>query len=476
MSTHSLSLDQLPRPDYALNLLGIVVGTLAAIGLLPFDYYEPGGMRLSAICLTLGLLAGPLISGTADLRIWLRAESVMMVGLAYWLLTEPLFPDYPAYQLTRFGVLRAFAYIGLFAAAIQAGSWLAQRRSLPPPPPPSADFSASWLFNILLICAALGLLARLIPCGYSPTCVLEGLGGSRFDSPWSRGTLGGSGAFVYHLQYFGYLPLPLTVALHHRIGRIDWRVVLGFLLGFLLLLFLIKGGGRRLVGMVAGASLLTWLLLQPRLGLKQFAIGGAAGVGLLALMELMLMFRKSEAGILGSFFSGRAFEMEPLAEGIKVDNNFIFLVKTLDLIPEFRPHTGWEAIIYWIVRPIPRVFWPDKPINPGIDLPWELHQRWGEGFTLTISAIGDWYIAFGLPTILVAALITGFVAARLVHYWFRPSIRHKVLYSLGLMCLFIGLRSYLELIVMSYPILALLLVEKIGQRWNERQRQRDLAT
>lgn len=463
-SPDRLSLDRLPRPDYAFNLLGIIAGCIAAMTLLPADYYEPGRIRLSAVCLAAGLLAGPIVRSSTDIRIWLRTETVMMVGLVYWLLTEPLFPNYRAYELTRPGVLRAFAYIALFAGGIQVGSWLSVLRSPKDRPPISGDFSTEWLFGALMICSGLGLMAKFIPCGFSPVCVIGDLYGSRGGGVGHRGVLGDSSAFTYHLQYFGYLSLPLTVALHHRIGRIDWRVILGFVLGFLLLLFLVKGGGRRLVGMVVGASLLTWLLLQPRLGLKQFAVAGASGLLLLMLMEIMLTFRKAGSGVIGSFLTGRALDDEPFGDGIRVDNNFRSLVKTLDLIPEFESHTGWKAIIYWAVRPIPRVLWPDKPINPGINIPYKLHERWGDGFTLTISAIGDWYISFGTAAILVASVSTGFVAALVVDTWFRPSIRHKVLYSLALMCLFIGERSYLELIVMSYPILALLLVERLTVR------------
>ena len=450
-----------PPVSYATALLGILIGTLAAILLVPSDYFEPGQLRAAAVCMALGLLVGPLASSLTDLRGWLRAESVMMIGLVYWLLTELLYPSYDAYEITRDGVLRAFLYMGLFSAAIQIGSLLAHRwhSQISPLRPSTNEFSDRWLFNVLIYSSLLGMLSKLVPCDFSPACMVDGLFSGRADGPWQQSVTGGS--LVYQLAYFGYLSLPLTVALHHRVGRIDWRVVIGLILSTIFLLFLIRDGGRRLVGMVTGAALLTWLLLQPRIGLRQFAIGGVAGVALLALLEMMLVFRTSEGGIVSRLFSGRAFEENPLDEGIRVDNNFKFLVKTLDLIPEFMPHTGWDAIIYWAGRPIPRALWPGKPINPGIDLPWELGERWGEGFTLTVSAIGDWYVAFGLVSILLAGLMMGFLGGKLVLHWMRPTVRNTVLYSLGAMCLFIGLRSYLELILMSYPILALLLFSKL---------------
>lgn len=452
--------------NYAAGLLGIVIGTLAAILLLPDDYYEPGGLRLSVIVLAIGLVSGPLLSSMADQRVWIRAESVMMVGLVYWLLTEPLGSAYTAYELTRESLIKTFSLIGLFGALIQVGSKLAylthdDRSRISSN---QQDFSLEWLYGALLACAALGMMARLIPCDFSPSCMVDGLFGERGTGAWNRGVKGDSGAFVSHLAYFGYLTLPLTVALHHRAGRIDWRVVLGALLTTIFLLYLVKDGGRRLVGMVMGAGFMTWLLLQPRVGLRQVVVSVGAGFAMLALMQLMFAFRTMEGGIVSNIFSGGAFSSNPLEDGIRVDNNFVFLTRTVDLIPEFKDYTGWKAIIYWAARPIPRVLWPDKPLSPGISIPYELNQYWGENFTLTISAIGDWYISFGVYSVAIAALVMGYFGGKLVLVWMGPTVRQKLLYSLGLMWLFIGLRNYLELILMSYPIIALYLLGRFTQQ------------
>ena len=447
---------------YAAGMLAIMIGTIGAILLLPDDYYEPGQLRASVFVLGLGLLTGPLISAATDTRVWIRAESVMMIGLIYWLLMEPFSSDYTAYELTRAGIIKAFGLIGLFGSLILLGSKLAHtwHDSMSRVSNPAADFSVDWLYSALMVCSALGLLARLIPCGFSPVCMVEGLLSERGVGAWSRGVIGGGGAFVSHLQYFGYLALPLTIALHHRSGRIDWRVALGMALTTLFLMFLIKDGGRRLVGMVLGSGMITWLLLQPRLGLREITVGAVSGFLMLMLLQIMVVFRTEQGGILGGLFSGNAFAVNPLGGGLSVDNNFQFLTKTIDLIPEFKDFTGWEAIIYWAVRPIPRVFWPDKPKGPGINLPHELGQFWSENFTLTISAIGDWYLSFGVWSVAAAALLMGFLGGKLVLIWFGPTVRQKLLYSLGLMWLFIGLRSYLELILMSYPIIALYLLGK----------------
>lgn len=448
---------------YAAGMLAIMVGTIGAILLLPEDYYEPGQLRASVFVLGLGLLTGPLISAATDTRVWIRAESVMMIGLIYWLLIEPFSSDYTAYELTRAGIIKAFGLIGLFGALILLGSRLAyaSHGAFSRVSNPEQDLSREWLYNALLIAAALGLLARLIPCSFSPACMAEGLFSERGASVWNQGMGGGSGAFVSHLAYFGYLTLPLTIALHHKTGRVDWRVVLAAVLTMLFLVYLVRDGGRRVVGMVLGAGFMTWLLLQPRLGLRQIMVAAASAFAVLALMQIMFVYRLHEGGIISSLVSGRALNFNPLGDGVHVDNNFHYFVRTLDIMPEFKDHTGWRAIIYWAARPIPRVFWPEKPKTPGLSLPYEFDQYWSEGFTLTISAIGDWYIAFGLWSVSIAALVMGFLGGKLVLVWLGPTVRQKLLYSLGLMWLFIGLRNYLELILMSYPILALYLIDKL---------------
>lgn len=464
MNSATLSSDfrDVARMHHNTGMLGIALGTLAAVLLIPEDYYEPGGLRLSVIAMCIGLLAGPALSSLTDLRVWIRAESVMMVGLIYWLLLEPLGADYPAYQLTRESLVEAFVLIGLFGVLILVGSRLAHLSYgvAARPAAVERDFSTEWLFGVLLVASLLGLTARLVPCNFSPQCMIDGLFRARGEGPWNRGVIGDSSAIVSHLGYFGYLALPLTIALHHRLRRIDWRVVLGAVLATLFLLYLIRDGGRRLVGMALGAGFITWLLLQPRLGPRQVLTAAAAVLGMMALLQIMLVFRLSDGGVVSNLFSGNAFAENPL-DDVHVDNNFHYFVRTLDLIPEFRDFTGWEAIVYWAVRPIPRVFWPDKPISPGISIPYEMNEYWGPNFTLTISAIGDWYIAFGVWSVAAAALLMGFLGGRLVLVWMGHTLRQKLLYSLGLMWLFISLRSYLELILMTYPILALWVLAKL---------------
>src|SRR5262249_43271601 len=115
--------------------------------------------------------------------------------------------------------------------------------------------------------------------------------------------------------------------------------------------------------------------------------------------------------------------------------------------PFFSRYPG-EAIIrpvyetaYWfVISPIPRALWTEKPFDPV--------QRWyntlvcgckdgDEGTTSFHGTVGFWYFRFGMWGVLEGGLIFGFmigVAERLLQkYWYRPL---AILTSLGMITFF----------------------------------------
>ena len=80
-----------------------------------------------------------------------------------------------------------------------------------------------------------------------------------------------------HLKYFGYVLPSLTVLLAHREGWVRPKAIVSTILSIIMVVFLAQEGGRRVIGVIVGAALITWLLLQGRLRPK-FLIGGLIGV------------------------------------------------------------------------------------------------------------------------------------------------------------------------------------------------------
>jgi hypothetical protein len=221
-------------------------------------------------------------------------------------------------------------------------------------------------------------------------------------------------------------------------------------------LFLAQSGSRRVVGVVGGMALVLWILDQRRLRIKQLLMTVFAVVVLLVTLQLMLEYRNVGLSVLvgkSEIQSGRLEKRQILEEQhLRVDDNFYRLCQIIQLIPESYGFVYHRYLIYVIVRPVPRVFWPGKPVDAGFDLPTALGV---EGVSYSYSVIGELYMSLGLIGIALGGWFYGRVAAMASGLLVRCTTQGAlVIYSIVVMALFSGMRSILELILVSYVVLA----------------------
>jgi hypothetical protein len=144
---------------------------------------------------------------------------------------------------------------------------------------------------------------------------------------------------------------------------------------------------------------------------------------------------------------------------VRVDDNFLRLAQTIQLIPDQVPYVYWRQFAYLLARPIPRLFWAEKPSDPGFDLTQLVDSG---GASLSMTMIGEWYTMLGFPAVLfggwlfgrLAAFVNGMFDAR------RPGANSVVL-PVSIMVLFAGLRSLQDLLLMSYAVMGWLLVSSL---------------
>jgi oligosaccharide repeat unit polymerase len=281
------------------------------------------------------------------------------------------------------------------------------------------------------------------------------LGQERWAAPWGRGQLGGWEAFLDHLQYFGYLLPILTVVISRRSGLRSPRTLVCIAMSIVMTLFLAQSGSRRVIGVVAGMALVLWVLDQRQLRIKHLFTTAFAIVALLVALQIMLEYRNVGLGALVSDTSiSSRREKSQFLEGqhLRVDDNFYRLCQIIQLIPQTHPYVYHRYVVYVMVRPVPRVFWPDKPVDPGFDLPTALGV---EGVSYSYSVIGELYMSLGLLGIAVGGWFYGRVAALASGLLKRATTQGAlVIYSIIVMALFSGMRSILELILVSYVVLA----------------------
>jgi len=221
-------------------------------------------------------------------------------------------------------------------------------------------------------------------------------------------------------------------------------------------LFLAQSGSRRVIGVVAGMALVLWVLDQRRLRVKHALTTVVSVIAVLLALQIMLEYRNvglsALVGTAEPTASGREKTQMLEEEHLRVDDNFYRLCQIIQLIPQSHGFVYHEYLVYVLVRPVPRVFWPEKPVSPGFDLPTALGVQ---GVSYSYSVIGELYMSLGFIGIALGGWFYGRVAA-----FARGLLSHSttqgamVIYSIMVMALFSGLRSILELILVSYVVLA----------------------
>jgi hypothetical protein len=438
-------------------VLSIGVATTLSILLIPDNPSQEGALFYPALVLSVGLATAPLTAALRYPKALLRGESLLALAPIYWLLLDLLQGIYGMEEITADQVRIAFLGIGLFVVMVWLG---AVRRSWKIPrvviSSVSQEFSLNTYFGLALACFFIGMLKFAIPCDFNVFEMVRYLGHERWAVPWGRGQLGGWDAFLDHLQYFGYLLPVLTVVIGRRAGLRNMRTIICVAMSVVIALFLAQSGSRRVVGVVGGMALILWVLDQRRLRVKHLLTTVFAILVLLIALQVMLEYRSVGLSVLvgqGEIATGRSEKTQIFEEKhLRVDDNFYRLCQIIQLIPESYPFVYHRYFIYVIVRPVPRVFWPEKPVDPGFDLPTALGVQ---GVSFSYSVIGELYMSLGLLGIALGGWFYGRVASTASGLLARCTTQGAlVIYSIVVMALFSGMRSILELILVSYVVLA----------------------
>jgi hypothetical protein len=403
-----------------------------------------------------GLALAPVTAAVRYPKTLLRGESLLTVAPIYWLLLDLLQGVYSMDGITATEVRQAFFAIGLFVVMVWIGS---ARRPWTTPDvlirSVSQEFSLNTYFALALACFFLGMLNFAIPCNFNVFEMAYYVGQERWAAPWGRGQLGGWDAFLDHMQYFGYLLPILTVVIGRRVGVRNARTLICVALSIVMTLFLAQSGSRRVIGVVAGMALVLWVLDQRQLRLKHLIATGLSVVVLLLALQVMLEYRNVGFGVLvGGDANVSRLEKRQLLEEqhLRVDDNFYRLCQIIQLIPQSYGFVYHQYLVYVLVRPVPRVFWPEKPVDPGFDLPSALGV---EGVSYSYSVIGELYMSLGFIGIALGGWFYGRVSAFARGLLGRSATQGAlVIYSIIVMALFSGMRSILELILVSYVVLA----------------------
>ena len=433
------------RSDISVGFVATASSLMVALTIFPDDPSPSGALTLPASILASGILLVPLMRAIRRSPTLLHAENLVAIGFVFWLLLDPIQGSYPLTEAQDWAIRDAFIAIGVSAVAMWVGvafrpwrlpQWIAEIAS--------SRLTDRALGRLVPACFLLGMFNFAYATNFNLPLTFSYLGQQRWAAPWGRAQLGGWDAFLDQLQYFGYVLPSLTALLIARRGFV-LQVWLSIAASGIMLAFLSQGGGRRIVGVTVGAAILVWVQSQQTINVRKLTIAAIAVVGLLTTMQFMLNIRN-----LG--YEEFSFRGESEYDYLHVDDNFLRLAQVIELVPAEYPYLQFRQLWFTIVRPVPRVFWPGKPVDPGFDLPKALGLK---GVSLSTSIIGEWYLSFGWLGVIFGGWLHGRLA-RSINALRDTEEFHSnpIVYGLAVMVLVAGMRSMLELVLMSYALVA----------------------
>jgi hypothetical protein len=381
----------------------------------------------------------------------LHANVLIVNSVVYWLLLDLLQGRYELDIVSVPAVKTAFISISLFVIVVQI--FVNFSINLPDIVDRASRISipSGVVFGTVIFCFSVAFFHYYRASYFDFDHMMRGLTKSRWASPWARGASGGTDAIIEHFKYFGYVLPPLTALLFLQNKVFDLRNYLALGLTVFFSAFEFQGGGRRITGFLAGSLIMTVLIYKrEKLKLIHFIMVAVSGFGLLVLLDMQLAFRNR--GYQGMF---EEYQLTQLDE-VRVDDNFLRLCQIIDRIPSEFPHSGFQYPLWAFSRPIPRAFWPGKPLGPGFDVA----QMVGAlGVSLTSTIIGESYASQGFFMIILMGALFGILSGSLTKMLDgNLGVLGVALYSIGALALVGGIRSLPDLIIFSYGFLGILAI------------------
>jgi oligosaccharide repeat unit polymerase len=430
-----------PLVGFVMSLLG----TLGAVVLFPAQASPRGALVVPALVLAGAIITVPVMRGLTGAVTRMNAENFVAFGFVFWLLLDLIQGAYDLSDASDDALRLAMIAVGLSSAAMWLGvagrPWRLPRGFVELANTP---LDSHTIGRLVPVCFVLGMFNYAYAVGFDIPVMFDYLGEQRWAAPWARAQLGGWGSFIDQMPYFGYVLPSLTAVLIMRRG-FAFQTWLAIGMTAIMLAFLSQGGGRRIIGVTCGAGLIVWVQSQRSLNVRKVLTAGVALVGLLWAMQFMLNIRT-----LG--YDEFMFRGESEYDYLHVDDNFLRLAQVIQLVPAQHDYVYFQQVIFTVIRPVPRVFWPGKPIDPGFDLPTEVGMK---GLSLSTSIIGEWYLSWGW----IAVLFGGWFHGRLAGAanglrQASDEASNPIVFALAVMVLFSGMRSMQDLVIMSYALVA----------------------
>ena len=420
------------------------------------------------VSLFLLVLLGILWEWLLTKRTPVNARNIVLLGVLFWLLLDPLLMREGTEEFSPDLVLTALLYAAIFIALVCIG-YLAPpvsgvKRFFSGMTGQANDDRVFWFTLVIYLLGMIPLiyvssgsvseLWRLLLAGYSPDV----------DVGWRRGMLGDQQDFFKGVARLLQLTIPFLGAYLLRQPLSTWKKLLTLLMMLSLFLVIFFSGERRVFALIVLGPLLYAYFSLAKQTRKKLTPGFLALALLLFwLMQAQVQFRS------GGFYNFDANAVETNLLEMHRDNNFYWFATAVDTMPNTYGFTNDWVFPQVFIHPIPRFLWPGKPYTVGLPF-----VQWEDiGASLSISIVGELYVGQGLLGIVFGGFIYGWLAKNWDQLQDTAGRTHAVslVYCLGLTLLLLGVRSFGDLVVNWYVLLLVTLalryfgLRRRSKRW-----------
>ena len=418
-------------------------------------------LQAPAYIIGLGILAAMLFETTQGVRSVIRADWVALVSFYVLTLSEFLFPQ-PQFDgrvtMQEIGDGLELCLIGFAALAIgRCFAYLSDRNDSRIRIEPIPIVGLCFVF---WVCVFFAYLAPMIAVRFDPLLLIDEVLGPRFAVAWQRERIGGWSSIVYEMGLLGFAIPVLGAALlnlRDRVGPIHLSLILGATL-FTLFFSFCSGTRNTFAAQLAG-FVGTYLLTHRHLSFWRVAVVGAASVLVMFFAaKTMLEFRdtglRNYISAAASHEGLKTIPSGPAQQELFVDHNLWSISMLRKKFPAEYKFLGMELLWHALTKPIPRAIWPDKPIR----LSTSIEQALGHSdMTISATFVGESYITFGIPAVIVVGLFVGWLCGFWNHVGYVSQHPFgQIVFASGFGAIAICMRSLIFFTTALLPTLALI--------------------
>ena len=442
-----------PVTTQALSTATILCGLAITSASLPADT-ATNIFAIAALGVGLTLGVGTWIEGMSGIRTLIRVDI-----LIFWVLYGLTFFEFLFQQSRIDAVLSPEAATSGTNAVLLGFAGLVIGRHLVPirerfvRAVAHVNLQPTDIFVLFVLVTLLGYLHILLAVNFDPFEMLRQMALPRFAQSWSRGKYGDAYSLLYELGMLISLIPPVCGLIYARAREFNFvqKLVVTAVLA-LTLWYGFATGTRNVLATYLITFIGAYLLVKPRIRtLQAILVGVLSFIVLFVATTYMLEFRK--IGIANFSFTDSQYE------GVFFDHNIVNVSRLTTVFPIEYEFLGFEIPYNALIRPVPRVLWPDKPEGLSVSIEQALGAR---GLTVSCTFVGEAYMAGGFIGVLIFGLMLGAAAA----LWNRvgedlSSPIRQLVYVSGFACASIAMRSMLSMVPLMLPTLALWIYSRV---------------